>query len=241
MRNIFVAATAAALLACSTSVLAAQKKAAPTKDVAAAPAKLYDFKGVPLETALDEFRKLPHPDSTAARTVCTGEKVGTSYASEPVDVMLFDDVEKSLGVVKCIWVGTGGDMFMSDRIAGLRIVDSGYATNSYSYSFIRDPKDGVMRLFKFEGQTNIAAFDDAVEALTGKYGKPKVSTDTVHNKLGTAFEQTTATWTNSLASLVAQTRWSKTDDMGFLLLDSRLNALVEAAREAKKKSIANPI
>ena len=127
------------------------------------------------------------------------------------------------------------------RVPKTGLKSMGDAANHYSYSFIRDPKDGVMRLYEFDGQTNISAFDAAVEALTSKYGKPIIATSTVHNKLGTAFDQTTATWINPLSSLMVQSRWSKTDDMGFLMLDDRLHAIVKAAREQKKASIKTPI
>ncbi|THD35691.1 MAG: hypothetical protein E7773_10110 [Sphingomonas sp.] len=206
-----------------------------------APPRLYDFKGVALETSLEDFRRMPHPDGTSAKTVCTGEKVGNDrYDQEPVDVMIFDSIEKSLGVVKCVWVTTNSQ-YMNGLTAGLKLAATNYASNEYSFSFIKDPKDGVMRLYEFEGRSNVAVFEDVVEALTGKWGKPVTVAGTVQNKMGASFDQSTSVWSNPLSSITAQSRFSKIDDMAIIMTDTRLLKVVSDARAAKKAATPNAI
>ncbi len=202
----------------------------------------YDFKGVALGTSLDEFRKMPHPDGKPAKVICTGEKVAVTrnYSSEPIDVMVFDEVEKSLGVARCVWITTEGQ-FGVGSTAGLSLAGSGYASYSYGFSFIKDPKDGVPRLYRYLGTTNVAAYGAIVEALTKKWGTPSLQKGTVQNRIGNTFEKETATWSNSISSLVVESRWSKIDDMNILMQDARLSKIVSDARAAKKASTPNQI
>ena len=240
--NRCMTAASAVLLATTAHGAPVQRKPGASKaQPAATPGRLYDFKGVRLGIGMDEFRALPHPDGRPAKVVCTGEKAGDDrFASEPVDVMVFNAEEKALGVRKCIWVTTG-EQYLNGRTSGLAIAASGYAANSYSFSFIADPMDGVMRLYGFDGRTNVSAFGDALEALTAKFGTPRVDKGTIQNKMGNSFDQTTAVWANPLSSLTIQSRWSKIDDMGILMTDERLQKLVRDARAAKKANTPNPI
>lgn len=219
-------------------------KAAPSPK--AVPSVLYDFKGVPLEISLDEFRTRAHPDGNAnARAICTGEKIKRfSSMTEPFQVSIYDDVEKSLGVVKCVWVASSENKAAytyAGDVVSLTLAGSGYGSNDYSFSFIRDPKDGVMRLYEIEAVSNRNAFDDVVQGLTGKWGAPKLVNDTVQNKMGATFPQVTAIWSNPAATITTVDRWSKVDEMIILVVDTRLNELVSAAKAAKKASIPNSI
>lgn len=217
-------------------------KASPAPKPIAAPPQLYDFKGVALETSLEDFRKLPHPDGTGAKVVCTGEKVAitSSYSSEPSQVSIYDEVEKALGVTRCVWISVG-QQYGNGSPAGLSLAGSGYASYYYSFSFIKDPKDGIMRLYHYSGETNVAAFDAITEALSGKWGKPTITTGTVQNKIGNSFDQTTAIWANPLASIMVQSRWSKIDDMVVIMDDTRLSKIVTDAKAAKRAATPNAI
>lgn len=221
----------------------ATPKAATPKPALVAPPRLFDFKGVPLGISLTEFRAMPHPDGAKARTICTGEKrqVTKTYSSEPVDVMVFDTVEKSLGVVKCVWLHEGGDSYLDGMTAGLKLAASQYATNDYSFRFLKDPEDGVMRLYQYEGQSNLAAFDDVVEALTGKWGAPKLTEGKVQNKIGNSFDQTTAIWSNPLSTILVQSRFTKIDNMGIIMSHTRLGGVLQHAKDKKKAETPNPI
>ena len=90
----------------------AKKAARKSPSVAAAPKSvipvIYDFKGIPLEMPLEEFRLRPHPDGAIdAKVVCTGEKAKTIMGvSEPFAVAIYNDVEIALGVTKCVWLTT---------------------------------------------------------------------------------------------------------------------------------------
>jgi hypothetical protein len=235
-------------VALATSSMAAPPAKPPAKAPAkpvSAPAKLYDFKGVPLEISLDDFRRLPHPDGTAnSRVLCTGEKVAitSTYSSEPTDVMLFDEVERTLGVRKCIWVSTAAESYRraGDR-QSLSLAGSGYGTIEYNFSFVPDPKDGVMRLYQFYGVSNRNAASDVVEALTTKWGAPKIVNDKVQNRMGASFDQVTALWNNPAASITVQDRWTKIDNMAILVTSNRLADVVKRAKDAKKAAVPNPI
>lgn len=245
----------AASIALSTAIAAPKKenparspakilaaKSAPAPASAGLPPRLYDFKGVALETSLEDFRKMLHPDGTSSATMCTGEKPAGQYATEPVDVMIFDDIEKRAGVIKCVWVAVGAKYdFENGRTAGLSLAATDYGTIDYSFSFIRDPNDSVMRLFQFNGTANRAIFGDVVEAMTGKFGTPHVEKGSVQNGVGNTFDQTTVTWANPLSSMTIQDRWSKIDNMGILMTDERLYRAIKAARDAKKAATPNAI
>lgn len=225
----------------SSAVSPQSKKPQPASQPAAS--KLYDFKGVPLGITLAEFRALPHPDGGDARVLCTGEKVPitSTYSSEPVDVMLFDEVEKALGVTKCIWVAQGGDRWLEGQIKGLNLAGSMYAANQYSFSFMPDPVDRLPRLYRFQGVSNRNAADDVIEALTQKWGAPKLVKDKVQNKMGASFDQLTALWDNPAASILVQDRWTKIDNMVIIFSDKRLTDIYDAAEKAKKQGTPNRI
>jgi hypothetical protein len=220
----------------------AQGKATLTKPTPAAAPKLYDFKGVPLGMTLEEFRTLPHPDGKPSKVVCTGEKVEVmrNYSREPIDVMIFDETEKALGVKKCIWV-TIGSQYGNGSAAMLSLASSGYGSGNYDFSFIQDPVDGVMRMYKFKGTSNVAAYPETVEALSGKWGAPKLVKDTVQNRIGNSFDKETAIWTNPLASILVESRFSKIDDMIIIMSDARLSKIVSDAEAAEKAAKPNAI
>jgi hypothetical protein len=212
---------------------------------------LYDFKGVPLEISLEDFRRLPHPDPDiadrdAARVVCTGERVATTPgfpAQEPSNVMLFDPVEEALGVKKCVWIDTSANPPnpMGGSVEALGFASSGYGTYDYSFKFMPDPKDGVMRFYEFEGSSNRNATDDVIKALTAKFGDPTITISKVQNQLGASFDQVTAVWANPAASITVQDRWTKVDDMVIIVDDSRLEEIYTKAKAAKNASTPNGI
>jgi hypothetical protein len=207
-----------------------------TPERATLPPRLYDFKGVPLEISIADFRMLPHPDNSPSQVVCTGEKVGDRFPSEPINVILFDETERKMGVIKCVWIDTS-DGYFKNRQAALSLADSGYAAYDYSFYFIKDPKDDVIKLYKFEGTSNGAAMSSVTNALIHKFGAPWIENGKVQNKIGNNFDQTTAIWSNKLPSLLIQDRYLKIDDMGIVMTDTRLAGLIsdEKAREAAAK------
>lgn len=217
-------------------------KAPPIAPVASTPGKLYDFKGVALETSLEDFRKLPHPDGAPASVVCTGEKVAVtrSYSAEPIGVSVYDETEKALGVKRCLWISTGEGLG-SGSTAGLSLANSGYASYIYSFSFIKDPKDNVERLYRYSGTTNVAAFGPIVGALTGKFGAPVMTKGAVQNRIGNSFDKETASWDNPLSSIAVESRYSKIDDMNVVMKDTRLSKIVSDAVAAKTAATPNAI
>ena len=205
----------------------------------------FDFKGVPLGISIDEFRAWQHPDNREnTRVACTGEKVQKSYgAFEPSGVAVYDASELAAGVVKCIWIATRSDgamYYVGDRVA-LSLAGSGYAAYDYSFSFVPDPIDGKLRLYKFLGTSNINAAPAVIEALTSKYGKPEISSGEVQNKIGNSFAQTRALWSNTNGSILVEDRYLKIDDMVIIVSDKRLSKVIEETDAARKASIPNGI
>lgn len=207
----------------------------------------FDFKGVPLGISLEDFRARPHPDGTPNTTVaCTGEKVRiigrSAFTASETDVYNTD--EKSAGVVKCVWVNSVDDptrYSSKGSVVSLALASSGYGARYYSFSFVPDPSDGSLRLYKIMAESNRNAFSSVVDALTSKYGKPTISTDEVQNKMGASFTQTTALWSNANQSLLAQDRFAKIDDMVIIVTDERLGKPVKDAEAARKAAQPNPI
>jgi hypothetical protein len=225
MRAEIGACIATIIIVISGAALAAEKAAIKST------ARPFDFKGVPLEISLDDFRKLPHPDGGSEHVVCTGDPDARSSSIDS-----YDATEIKLGVVKCAWANKEKWM-VGD--AGLSLANTKYAANFYSFSFIADPKDGVKKLFRFEGTSNAAAAQDVIAAITTKFGKPKIVKGSVQNRIGNRFEKTSAIWVNSKSSLSVEDRFTKVDDMEIVMIDNRLSDIVIAAKNASGSK--NPI
>lgn len=205
-----------------------------------APRGTFDFKGVPLGISYDEFRRLPHPDGFPAQIVCTGERVTVGrLPMTPLDVSIFNDLHVALGVRKCVWINTAGDW--AGRMAGLGLAGSSYATNEYSFSFVPDPSDGVLRLFQFEGITNRLAEAPVLQALTAKFGNPNLSRGTVQNGIGNNFDQTTAIWSDATGSLIVQSPAREVNKMTIVMTDARLSDFIAGEDTARRAAIPNGI
>ena len=212
----------------------------------------FDFKGVKLGISIDEFRKMPHPDADdkdahyaakGSAVVCTGEKVSisASYTIEPTEVMLYDRAEQAAGVVKCVWVNKSNDRMARGKTAALSLADSGYAVYDYSFSFIPDPKDGVLRFYRFVGETNRNAFGAVESALAHKFGEPIVTQDDVQNGLGNRFTRTMAIWRNNTSEIFVTDRSSEVNKMVIIVSHKGLLQVYEKAVSANKPLSKNPI
>lgn len=242
MKTIF---TKALFVACAVFFLRATPVLAETVEP-------FDFKGVKLGISIDEFRKLPHPDADdkdahyAAKesaAVCTGEKVSISanYTIEPTEVMLYDRAEQAAGVVKCVWVNKSNDRMAKGKTAALSLADSGYAVYDYSFSFIPDPKDGVLRFYRFVGETNRNAFSAVISALSRKFGKSIITQDEVQNGLGNKFARTMASWRNESSEILVMDRFQKLNDMVIVVSDNKLSDVYRKAEAEQEASKKNPI
>lgn len=242
MKNIF---TKTLFMACAVFLLSATPVLAQT-------AEPFDFKGVKLGISIDEFRKMPHPDADdkdahyAAKesaVVCTGEKVSISanYTIEPTEVMLYDRAEQAAGVVKCVWVNKSNDRMAKGKTAALSLADSGYAVYDYSFSFIPDPKEGVLRFYRFVGETNRNAFGAVEGALAHKFGKPIITQDEVQNGLGNRFTRTMVIWRNSVSEIFVTDRSSEVNKMVIIVSHKELLQVYEKAVSAVKPLSKNPI
>ena len=206
-----------------------------------------DFKGVPLGTTLSDFRSWAHPDGNAGtRVACTGEtvrKIGRTEITAP-GTAVYDDIERGLGVTKCIWVHAVEDRknFKSaGSVAPLLFASSGFAAYDYSFAFIPDPVDGVPKFYKAVAISNRQAYGDVLEALTAKYGDPVATTGSVQNGMGADFPQTTAIWEGENQSILVEDRFTKIDNMVVIVTDHRLAKPIKDADEAKKAKQVNAI
>ena len=232
-------------IACVALSLAASPVLAQTSEP-------FDFKGVKLGISLDEFRKMPHPDAEdkeahyaakGSSVVCTGEKVTLSggYDIEPTEVTIYDRAEKAAGVIKCVWVNQSDDRMARGKTAALSLADSRYAVYDYNFSFIPDPQDGVLKFYRFVGETNRNAFDAVVAALTNKFGKPAVSQDEVQNGIGNKFTRTMALWKNSISEIFVTDRSGELNKMTIIASDKKLVEVYEKAYSSHRQLGKNPI
>jgi hypothetical protein len=212
----------------------------PAAAIARSATTPMDFKGVPLGISYDDFRRLPHPDGYQSKVVCTGDKeIRYGIATEPIGVGIYDTIQIAIGIKKCLWLGTEG--YGAGRPAGLNLAGSGYGANDYSFVFVADPKDGVVRLFRFQGITNSLAADEVVDALTAKFGKPIKSIGEVQNGLGNHFQQANHRWSKSGGSLLVQSPSLATNKMTIIMSDDRLEEYVKQQEALKKAATPNGI
>ncbi|PZQ94722.1 MAG: hypothetical protein DI533_21570 [Cereibacter sphaeroides] len=125
--------------------------------------------------------------------------------------------------------------------AALNLAATRYNMTPYGFYFIADPKDGVMRLFRFSGTSVRDAAAEVITAMTGKFGQPHIVTDKVQNKMGASFDHVIATWSNPLSAIIVEDRYSKIDDMGIVMIDTRLSKIINDADAAKKAATPNAI
>ena len=201
--------------------------------------RLYDFKGVPLETTLAAFRKLPHPDGKNAKVVCTGDKDDSGGMLSLGDLAT-TSLENKLGVVKCAWWGKVYET-LPEGIVGLSVPVEGYGVNVYSFDFIKDSKDGDLKLFKIFGQTHSDAYDGIVNALSKKFGPPETLHDTTQNGFGANFPNATNIWENPLSLVTVKQRWVEVNRMAIMITDNRLLAQFVETEENTANEVKNPI
>ena len=79
-------------------------------------------------------------------------------------------------------------------------------------------------------------FEEALEALTLKYGSPKMVVSTIQNRLGAKFEQQTATWDDEKSILSLERHGSKIGEP-VLMLMSRQS--IEDGAKNRAKSAGN--
>lgn len=199
---------------------------------------LHDFKGVPLETTIEDFRLTQHPDGYPAKVVCTGDDDAVMAG-----VGVYDSAEVAAGVKKCVWLDERDDLngLLKGRVASLGAANSGYGFYDYSFQFVPDPKDGVLKFYLFDGATNRDAFPDTLSALTSKYGPPAITKDSVQNGIGNIFERTIAVWSSKLSSIVLIDRRGEVDKMGIRIKSIRLSEVVEKIEKEQKAAVKNPI
>ncbi len=199
--------------------------------------KQFDFKGIPIGTALDDFKKMQHPDTgnpdhktKSSTVVCTEDKA--SVNGSPYSVMLsLDETERQLGVKKCAWIDDSGS------VDQLLLTSSGYGTIAYSFSFMPDHKDHTLRFYKFNGGYSKNVYGIALEALTKKFGKPAIDTSP---DIGSKDK---VTWKNATQTIAMSVLFDQLMDI--TVIDNDLMNIYEKAdaarRASKNAAVKNPI
>jgi hypothetical protein len=203
----------------------------------------YDFKGIKLGIYVDELRRTQYPDMQYLEakerkdihvrcTVVTDDIAKREFALEPLPQ------EKEVGVSKCGFYGYVQDF---KEIPDERWFQIGqYGAESNAFYFIRDPGDGVNKLYKILLFTTPRALGEVVDALQEKFGPPtSVKDDTVQNRMGATFPQKTYFWSNATSSIMVQSPSGELDNMTILYSLTDLQEHVNKLIEAKKHSIKN--
>lgn len=76
-------------------------------------------------------------------------------------------------------------------------------------------------------------FSDALDALTLKYGPPKLKRSTVQNRMGASFDQLEATWKDGDRTLYLQRHGSTVDAPVIFLTGKQFDAHADAKAKAK--------
>ena len=210
-------------------------KAAPP-----APARLHDFKGVALETPLEDFRKLTHPDGKIGRVVCTGDTVIENGRSKLFSSLAISRDEAALGVTKCTWWGKVYSSLPEDTVS-LNTPSEGYIFGEYSFDFITDPRDNKLKFYKFFGTTHSNAFPAIFGALSAKFGASKTTTEAVQNGFGARFDSKVSSWANALSIITVKERWLSVNKLAVMVTDNRLLKIVTDHEANRKKEIKNEI
>ena len=210
-------------------------KAAPL-----APARLYDFKGVALETPLEDFRKLTHPDGKIGRVVCTGDTVIENGRSTLFSSLAISRDEAALGVTKCTWWGKVYSSLPEDTVS-LKTPSDGYIFGEYSFEFIIDPRDNKSKFYKFFGTSHSNAYTAIFSALSAKFGASKTTNEAVQNGFGAHFDSKVSTWTNTLSIITVKERWLSVNKLAVMVTDNRLLKIVTDHEVNRKKEIKNEI
>lgn len=224
----------------STGIAAPSKPATKTSKPGQLAPRLYDFKGVPLEISLEEFRRLPHPDGKTARVVCTGDNVLEDGRPSLLSGLAVSSSEAALGIKKCAWWGKAYSTLPEEAIS-LKLPAEGYGIGVYTFDFIPDPRDGKMRFYRFFGTSHSNANGEVVAALTEKFGPPKSKIENSQNGFGARFESTESMWANPLSILTVKERWNTITKMAIMLTDNRLLKIVIDDDKARKAQVKNAI
>lgn len=244
LANIYLSSIAAICTFVTPAITnAAPAKPTPKRPANAAnalPPRLYDLKGIALETTLDEFRKLAHPDGKVGRVVCTGDNITEDGRPASLSELSVSQSEAALGVVKCAWWGKTYKT-MPEQSVSLSTPTEGYIFGEYTFDFIADPRDGQKKFFRFFGMSNSNAHADIIAALTTKFGPTKSTTEAVQNGFGAQAPNTVSQWANPLSILTVKERWLSMNKMALMLTDNRLLKVVNDADEVRRLKAKNQI
>lgn len=79
-------------------------------------------------------------------------------------------------------------------------------------------------------------FDEALEAFTLKYGKPKLSVSTIQNRMGAKFEQVSAVWEDETSILMLKRHGAKIDEPSLGLMSKKA---IDGNAQERVKSAGN--
>jgi len=114
-------------------------------------------------------------------------------------------------------------------------VDGPFLSQSANFMFKRGPDSVLLDIYV----TNFD-FDEALAALTLKWGKPVLEHSTVTNRMGATFDQVEATWKKDTYTLVLKKHAGKIDHPSLFLVSSRsMDRFNQEQAEKLKKNADN--
>lgn len=159
----------------------------------------YSRRDYRLGITLSEFKAIPHPDQKDwpnAYPVCSDDERAKDSrfdrANPPGRLV-------RAGVVGCHFFYDSKSFGPSE--AGLKINDLSALT---TFLFIKADGEAEPRLFWIVTEGPAGQYDEVMDAFTAAYGKPaSKANNTVQNRMGAAFQNTTTRWENGVSYIEA--------------------------------------
>ncbi len=178
----------------------------------------YSLKNIQLGISLAEFRTLPFPATQRDMQSSTNiQRAFCSCDNAPGIPYITNWSRKEFGGLSCEYKRTSGDRVEFGLPADwydqhLSIANVPCETH---FNFI-DVGGNDYRLYDITAQVDPQAFEEIVDAMSEKYGKPQVSKYTaIHNRMGAEFNQHYVIWKNG-SSTIAGMRYGSSIGHGWL-------------------------
>lgn len=196
----------------------------------------YAFRGAQLGMSLSEVKRMPFPDKEKwpeTSLLCSSLLRGDTSGGPVTIYLRLDAADEKVGVNKCAWASPLTDRSASLEFANVYVGGGAEAgRHRLMYYFMKDPSDGVERLFKIDIITSQPGFFERVSAgLAERFGSPARSEQRkVQNKAGALFDNRVLTWDNSVSSIQLHERFSRIDRSWLVYTHTALNNHYEAER-----------
>jgi len=182
MYRLLAASAAAILMSCGASA----QEAAP-----------YAFRGIALDTPLNQFRKLRYPDAAKAGFAPQVQCSTDSSAKPVTGLYAAAGVARQIGAVTCAYVEKAADGFPTMR--GLEFGDLGKFRTLFK--FIPPKGEKEPRLASIDITTTDVPHSAIIGFLERTYGAPVPAGKGVTTRTGLNLPDETREWTNASSSI----------------------------------------